>query len=206
MSAKLVIVSHQPLLRSLLGERLGALRVFDAVSEFSSLSGIKADSSEIRGATLLLVDADQPDFGAKTLLEHGFKHHPATKLVLLTDSRAGFIACRALQAGWHGILHKRDSWDNFMQGLRVILGGGLHVSPMVDQSQRTLIARALSDREIDVIEGIARGRPIKLLATQLRLTPATVRTHRRNCMRKINAHTQLELALYALRQGVLPLG
>ena len=125
MSTRVVIVSHQHLLLSLLGERLVARGMADAVCEFTTLADLEKNWSEQRQAGVFLIDADIPGVGVSRLLNFGLKCSGPRRAVLLTDSKGGFLAYKALQMGWQGILHKRDSWDGLQQGLRTIIGGGL---------------------------------------------------------------------------------
>jgi PAS domain S-box-containing protein len=65
--------------------------------------------------------------------------------------------------------------------------------------------RPLTERERQVITLIALGRGTRAIASELYISPATVRTHVRNAMSKLGAHTRAQLVAAALCSGGLAL-
>jgi DNA-binding NarL/FixJ family response regulator len=63
----------------------------------------------------------------------------------------------------------------------------------------------LTERERQVITLIALGRGTRAIASELYISPATVRTHVRNAMSKLGAHTRAQLVAAALCSGGLAL-
>jgi DNA-binding NarL/FixJ family response regulator len=61
----------------------------------------------------------------------------------------------------------------------------------------------LSAREIQIVTGVASGLCSKEIAVLLNLSVATVETHRSNIMRKLKVSSQVFLAHYALRWGLV---
>ena len=59
----------------------------------------------------------------------------------------------------------------------------------------------LTEREAEVLRALARGRINKQIADELGIGLATVVTHRRNIMEKLQLRSVAELMLYALRAG-----
>lgn len=57
-------------------------------------------------------------------------------------------------------------------------------------------------REIEVLRCLARGNSTSRIAAQLFISPLTVRTHVRNLLRKSNLHNHVQLALFAVRNGL----
>jgi DNA-binding CsgD family transcriptional regulator len=60
----------------------------------------------------------------------------------------------------------------------------------------------VSRREADVLRGLAHGDSTQDIATALCISPLTVRTHMRNLLRKLNLHSQVQLAVFAIRHGL----
>ncbi|WP_262281805.1 response regulator transcription factor [Micromonospora sp. MA102] len=63
---------------------------------------------------------------------------------------------------------------------------------------------ALSPRETDVLACVALGCTNADVAGQLGLRPETVKSYLRSAMRKLGAHTRLEVVVAARRAGLLP--
>ena len=61
----------------------------------------------------------------------------------------------------------------------------------------------LTRREIEVLRLLTQGARTKPIAAQLRVSPATVRNHVQNLLRKLNAHSRLEAVAYARRHRLL---
>jgi DNA-binding NarL/FixJ family response regulator len=64
---------------------------------------------------------------------------------------------------------------------------------------------ALTGRELEIVEMIALGLTGPEIAAELHLSHATVRTHVRNAMNKLGAHSRAHLVAKALGDGVVPL-
>jgi len=62
---------------------------------------------------------------------------------------------------------------------------------------------SLSEREREVFQLIAEGKSNKEIAGLLFISPSTVETHRARIMEKLDVHSAVEIALYAVRRGVI---
>src|SRR5262249_7769290 len=63
---------------------------------------------------------------------------------------------------------------------------------------------ALTDREQEIVEMIALGLSGPEIATELHLSHATVRTHVRNAMNKLGAHSRAHLVAKVYGDGIVP--
>ena len=74
---------------------------------------------------------------------------------------------------------------------------------MTTAATKTPTAAALSPREREVLELLARGCRVRQAAHELGLSPETVQTHIRNAMRKLNARTRVQAVAIAVEAGVV---
>jgi DNA-binding NarL/FixJ family response regulator len=65
--------------------------------------------------------------------------------------------------------------------------------------------KELSDREIEVVTLVASGHRNKEIASKLFISEQTVKTHLSNIFQKLEVNDRLELALYAMRNGLASL-
>ncbi len=131
-------------------------------------------------------------------------------------------AHRQLAASWSAFLRHGSSREMFAftlpSGRRVRaeagavahVGPGRHLAilvPLRDTAPGTgaQLARPLSQRERQVLGLLALGRDGPQIAAQLVLSPATVRTHVNNAMRKLGARTRAHAIALALRDGLVDL-
>jgi two-component system nitrate/nitrite response regulator NarL len=66
-----------------------------------------------------------------------------------------------------------------------------------------LMASMLTRREREVLELLTAGATSEQLADELSLSPHTVRTHIQNIMSKLQVHSRLEAATFAVRHGIV---
>jgi len=80
----------------------------------------------------------------------------------------------------------------------VVVSGMINVQSLADTAARA----KLGDRERQVLQLLAEGKSSKEIGSRLHISTATVETHRRNVMRKLDLHNVAELTKYAIREGL----
>lgn len=68
---------------------------------------------------------------------------------------------------------------------------------------RTLPAKAITDREEEILKLVAEGHTSQQIATLLVISPKTVERHRANLLAKLGLKDRLELTRYAIRVGLI---
>jgi two-component system nitrate/nitrite response regulator NarL len=64
----------------------------------------------------------------------------------------------------------------------------------------------LPGREFEILRHLASGRPNKVIANDLNITEATVKVHVKGVLRKIGAANRTQAAIWALHNGLKPIG
>ena len=64
----------------------------------------------------------------------------------------------------------------------------------------------LTDRELEILKLVARGRLNREIAAELFISENTVRNHIRNILDKLQMHSRMEAAMYAVRQRLIDPG
>lgn len=138
---------------------------------------------------------------------------PRTKILILTASDDDADLFAAIKAGASGYLLKDAPTEQIAQSLRLVHGGRAMIPE--DMAEHFLAefsrmsnkelpdtesATALSERERQVLGLVAEGKTNKEIASQLFLSPNTVKNHVRNILRKLHLHSRVEAALYAFRR------
>ena len=64
---------------------------------------------------------------------------------------------------------------------------------------------ALTEREIEILRGVAAGKSNKLIALELRIAENTVKAHMRRILPKLEANDRTHAVTIALKRGILDL-
>jgi DNA-binding NarL/FixJ family response regulator len=136
---------------------------------------------------------------------------PRARSLVLTAYPEADYAVRVLRGGAAGYLTKDRSLEQLVDAVRRVYRGGIYVSPSLGE---TLAARllgperepahgALSDREFEVLRGLAEGETLKAIAARMAVSPKTVTTYRGRILQKLGLRSNAELVRYALEHGLL---
>lgn len=143
------------------------------------------------------------------------KVSPQTSVLVLSVHSDETYILRALTAGARGYLLKDSAENEVAAAVRAVAHGHSYFSPaiartLLDEHVRYLRNRGLedsydllTDREKEVLQLLAEGRPNKEVATVLGIGVSTIETHRMNLMQKLDLHSTAEIVLYAVRKRII---
>jgi DNA-binding NarL/FixJ family response regulator len=143
------------------------------------------------------------------LVENLREHQPQLGVLVLSMHEEDLYAERALRSGALGYLSKTASGDEILEALRDVARGHVHLSRRVTSAALRRAARgdgigrpapdALSNRELEVFEAIARGLGTREIAERLNLSVKTIESHRERIKRKLGVRSGPELIARAVR-------
>ena len=138
------------------------------------------------------------------------------RVLILTTFDLDEYVYAALKAGASGFMLKDTPPVELLAGIRVVARGDALVSPGI---MRRLIAAyvsrpdtdrapapalsSLTEREVEVLALVARGRSNSEIAEQLFVSPATVKTHISRLLMKLQARDRAQLVVIAYQTGVV---
>ncbi len=114
----------------------------------------------------------------------------------------------ALRAGFHGYLTKQTEAERFKHALTSVADGQIVSPPRSahrrrERTEDELLADQLTSREVEVLQLLSEGATSGKIAEQLRVSPNTVRTHVHGILSKLQVHSRLEAAAFAVRCGLV---
>jgi DNA-binding NarL/FixJ family response regulator len=136
------------------------------------------------------------------------------RLVVVSAEKSTTLVKTAIDAGAVGFIPKESPPELLQQALSTIAGGGIYLpkallasstpsAPRADQPREIADAfPGLTQRQGDVLAAMLRGLPNKLIARQLGISDATVKTHLSAIFRELSVQTRTEAVYVAARQGV----
>ena len=196
-----LVCDDSPLARESLRRALAAVpgveRVVLAASGEEALARYRADSPE-----LVLMDVRMPGLGGLEATRRLVTTHPQANIVLITTAEDVDGVARAVAAGARGYLVK----DASREELAASVGYALAAS-----SRRTVGAvrpasgtlPALTEREMQVLTGMSRGRSNAEIGRELYLSEDTVKTHARRLFRKLGAADRAQAVAVGFRWGLV---
>jgi DNA-binding NarL/FixJ family response regulator len=140
---------------------------------------------------------------------------PEIRVLMLSMHDHPEYVLESVRAGAHGYLLKDTAAVELRQAIRAVEEGEAFYSPPVARrlsdavrgelarERRTSELGTLTQREREVLEGIARGQTNKEIATELGISHRTVETHRESLMRKLRIRTVAGLTRFALELGLI---
>jgi two-component system, NarL family, invasion response regulator UvrY len=156
---------------------------------------------------LAILDISMPGIGGLELLARIHETLPNLPVLMLSMFPEEQFALRSFKLGASGYLTKKEAADELLLAVKQILDGKRYLSQSLsnslinqalegDDTSRPTHA-ALSNREFQILRGLATGKSLKLLAIDLELSIKTVSTYKARLFSKLHFHSDAELIEYA---------
>ena len=164
---------------------------------------------------VLLLDVSLPDGNGLTLIPVLKRWCPQTHVLVLTSLEDEVTLLRAVDAGTAGFLAKSAPLAQVLAGIRQAAEGEIVMPPslLLGLLGRVVLRRtakttapvdeSLTQREREILRHLAQAASVVDIAAELNIAPITVRTHIRNLLGKLKAHSRLEAVVLALRDGII---
>jgi two-component system invasion response regulator UvrY len=159
---------------------------------------------------VVVMDLSMPGIGGLETLSRILARDPAAKILVLTAHEDAMHAKRVLKAGALGYLSKRSAPEALIQAIRQVMQGRTFLEPAIAQElavqqvtgERTPVDM-LSEKEFKVFLALAKGQSVADIAEVMSLSPRTIGTHLYNIKQKLGASNSAELAIIAMRHGLM---
>jgi len=208
-AVRILIVDDHPLVRDGVRARLSSRSDWIVCGEAESTAEAMHLVRETR-PHIVIIDLSLKNGNGLELIKQIAGLIDAPRVLVCTMHDEQLYAQRTIQAGASGYLHKQRAAELLIVAIEHVLEKKLFVSDEAHQRMltRTLAAsrdgdespiEQLTDRELQVFEGIGRGMTVNELAVSLFLSPKTIETYRDRTKRKLNLRSSAELMRYAIR-------
>jgi len=131
---------------------------------------------------------------------------PEARIIVLTTYSGDMQVLRAIRAGARAYILKGNVHKELLDTIRAVQAGQKRIPPEIAVELADHAADdALTEREIDVLRLIATGNSNKLIADQLSIGEATVKSHVANILSKLGANDRAHAVTIGLRRGIIEL-
>lgn len=169
------------------------------------------------GANVVLMDIEMAGVDPFEALQDLVRQCPEARVIFLTAHLRDHYIDAAFEAGAWGYLTKSEEPQNILEAIRKVARGEFAMNDEVKQrcesghnghasrtkEKPTSKLQSLSTREQQVLRMIGKGMSRMEIAETLCRSPKTVDAHRAAIMEKTGIHDRVELARFAIREGLV---
>jgi len=188
LKARIILVDDHPIVREGLALHINSRADMEIVGEVTSMANASARIGELR-PDLVVMDIDLLDHSNTRSIKELKNRFPKLPIVVVSALDESLFADRAFRDGAHGYISTRESTDQIIGAIQIVLRGGYYASPQIsgrimgaDERPENPIEK-LSDRELEVFVLIGNGLKTTAIAHRLCVSSHTIDTHRENIRR-----------------------
>jgi len=202
---KILTVDDHPLLRKGIAALVNAEPDMKLVAEASN--GQEAiESFRVHRPDVTLMDIQMPSFNGVEAICAIQSEFPDAHIIVLTTYTGDAQVLRALKAGARAYVLKGHVHRELLETIRAVHAGQKRIPPDVAaQLAEHATDDELTSREVDVLRLIAAGNSNKLIADQLSIGEATVKSHVTNILSKLGANDRAHAVTIGLKRGIIEL-
>ena len=155
---------------------------------------------------VLLLDIRMPQMDGLQVIERMRERYPDVKIVVLSGADEPDVVQRALNGGAVAYVLKHVDPRDLPSALRQAAEGTVFQAPAgtLEAMENPAAKEAgLSDREVEVLQALARGLSNKQIAKEGWVTEQTVKFHLSNIYRKLGVANRTEATRYAYQHGLV---
>jgi DNA-binding NarL/FixJ family response regulator len=205
---RLLIADDHPIVRAGFEGMLAGQPDLEVVGEAENGEEAVTLAQRLR-PDVVLMDLRMPVVDGVEATNRIKEEDPKANILVLTTYDSDADILRAIEAGATGYLLKDTPREDLFRAIRAAARGEPVLAPSVTarlmQRAQTPARTALSGREIEVLELVARGGSNKELARDLHLSEATVKSHLIHIFDKLGVTDRTAAVTVALEKGILRL-
>ncbi|MNH04656.1 Response regulator UvrY [compost metagenome] len=159
---------------------------------------------------IVLMDMNMPGIGGLEATRKIVRYTPDIKVIMLTIHTENPLPAKVMQAGAAGYLSKGAAPQEVINAIRSVHAGQRYIAS--DIAQQMALSQlepqaenpfsTLSERELQIMLMITKGKKVNEISEQLNLSPKTVNSYRYRMFTKLNISGDVELTHLAIRHGL----
>jgi DNA-binding NarL/FixJ family response regulator len=218
MSINILLVDDQAMVRA------GLRMILETEPDIKVLGEAEDGAKAISAARVLqpdvvLMDIQMPVInGLDATRQIVQQRGPSTRVLILTTFERDDYIFEALRAGASGFILKNAPPEDLIAAVRVVAEGNALLAPSVTSRIVSEFAKrpvkpdikkeltGLTEREIEVLHLIARGKTNAEIAGELIVSEATVKTHVSNLLTKLGLRDRVQAVVFAYESGLVQPG
>ncbi len=212
MTLRVVLADDHPVVREGVRALLASEPDLEVVGQASRGEEVPALVEALQPDVVVL-DLMMPGRGGLDVTRELARRWPKTHVLVLSMHDNEAYVLEALRCGAAGYALKQAEAGELERAIREVAAGRRYLSPpLSERALETYTRRAggapdpydsLTGREREVLKLVAEGHTNAAVGERLCISTRTVETHRAHAMKKLGLRTHVELAVYAVRRGII---
>jgi DNA-binding NarL/FixJ family response regulator len=202
---RVVVADDHPVVRAGIVALLESAADIEVVAQAST--GLEAvELAMLHVPDLVLIDLQMPGINGDEATARILAAEPRVRVVVLTTYESDSSILSAIEAGASGYLLKAAPEQEILAGIRSVARGEVALAPSIAAMLVNRVktpAVTLSPRETEVLGLVAQGHSNPVIATQLFLSEATVKTHLLHVFEKLGVSDRTRAVTKAMELGLL---
>jgi two-component system, NarL family, response regulator len=191
--------------------RLGLVSALSQENDLKIVGGARngreaLDMFESFRPDVTLMDGILPDMHGVEVTRSIVASHPEARIILISINETAEDIHRAMEAGAWGYLPKSSEHRLLLEAIRSVASGERFLPPEIRTrlAERSLYG-SLSERELEVLRLVAKGKANKEIAEELGVGEGTIKTHLKHLLSKLDAPDRTRAVTLAIERGLLRL-
>jgi DNA-binding NarL/FixJ family response regulator len=210
---KILVVDDHLLIREALRGVLKELRSDAAVLESADSGQAMQLIAEHADIGLILLDLNLPDRDGLSMLAELRERYPATSVVVLSAQQDRGSVVKALDLGALGFIPKSAQREVMVAALELVFAGGIYIPPEILSRQEPVLSQSapqppgpprdlgLTERQLEVLALMMRGKSNKAISRVLDLAEPTVKNHITAILRTLKVTNRTEAVISVIESG-----
>ncbi len=159
---------------------------------------------------IIVVDIGMPFLNGLDAARRVKEHAPEIKFIFLTMQDDPNLAAAALELGPIAFVLKYSSGPELLKAIEHVLHGRSYLTSKlravdwVETKERARqFSKEMTQRQREIVQMFAEGRPMKEIANSLQLSEKTVEFHKHHIMHSFNIKSNADLVLFALKHHLI---
>jgi len=155
---------------------------------------------------VLLTDLRMAEMSGEELMTQLRRTCPNLRCAVLTNYHSDEDVFNAVKAGAMAYILKTATMEQVLAAIRSVHAGERCIPPHIAQQLAERVGRSpISNRELEILQWVARGMKNREIADRLSISEFTVRNHVISLLEKLGVRDRTEATAVAVRQGLVRL-
>lgn len=196
--------------------RAGIRRILDDVKGIKVVAEVQCGEDAVKwcrsnSVDIVLMDMNMPGMGGLEATRKIVRYAPDVKIIMVTVHTEQPLPSKVMQAGAAGYLSKGAAPQEVIDAIRSVHAGQRYIA--YDIAQQMALSQlepqtetpfsSLSERELQIMLMITKGKKATEISEQLNLSPKTVNSYRYRMFSKLNISGDVELTHLAIKHGMI---